>query len=521
MRENIRRILVIVGMTMTLVVEGWGENLKLFYTSEMLRQQNGWLNSQNGAGLITYDEADFTEAFIVTSLTDRGLRDVYDPARTYTTALNIMSYQRLKRVMLYGCFVFNHDLKKNQNWNSMTHPGRSPLHIADKTPGNQSCESYYLEGGISIPLRYGFSLGGNCEFTGASNAKKKDIRNKNSFSFYHLSPAVIWQKGNVRVGANYKYGSETERIEWFTYGDKMAHEVFFFEGLWFGPSIITNSSVSERRFHRVLHQAAGQIEYITPVVKVFNEIKMANEELNVYLKAEEERGGQTKSVRYDWSGQLGIPVASFRHLLNWNVAHGFVKSYQNLQQRELIDFIYQYVQYGTILRHTQSDWNAHIAYKLRHMRENNDWNQSWSMGLDAGINYQDQRFRTYPAIFEQRIGQVFGILHFEKNFLFQQGMLDVKGSALWQTAWGTPIGAIDPQTTNGHKYQEDLQQAQYDYLTAPLAGGGIDLRYTWFQNPIIGIAPYVNVGCQYEKALAKVLKGKERFRIDMAFGLKF
>lgn len=521
MKDNRKQILPFVLLTMALPTVAQTENEKLFYTFEQLQNRNGWLSSQNGAGLTTYQGENFTQTAVSGVFTEGSLRNVYDPVKENDYQLNVRSYRRLNNVMLYGQFVFDYDVKKDQQWTSMTYPGSSPLHIADKTPGTQTRETYFIDGGIGIPVGAGFTLGGYFDFKGVSNAKKKDIRNKNSYSIYHLKPSVMWETGSFRLGADYSFGSETEKIEWLVYGDKMQYEVFFFEGLWFGPSEMTSSSVTERRIERTLQEGAVQLEYATSGMRLFNQFGISKEQLDVYLKVEEERGGKNKKINYAYDGQLWMAGSQFNHALKWHAGHDFVKSYQNLQQREMVNYVYQYVQYGTILRYTESDWNAELSYDLSRMRGNGGWCHNWRLFFESGFSYRDQKFRTYPTVFSQQVRQAYAMVGFEKNLLFSAGMLDLGIEGNWQTGWGDPIRIPDSEATNGYKYQEQLQQAEYAYFTAQTLGTELSVKYTWFQNPTIGFAPFARVAYTYREAINRTLLDKSRSHIALTLGLNF
>lgn len=495
-------------------------NQRVYYSFEQLENRNGWLNSQNAAGLATYDQDDFTQAEVKSRITKGDLHQVYDPSRSIDYQLDIRSYQRINQIMLYGRFVFDYDIKKNQNWSSMTYPGSSPLHIADMTPGTQTKETYFVDGGIGVPLGGNWTAGGAFDFEGVTNAKKKDIRNKNSFSRYHLSPSLTWESGQIRLGASYTYGSEVEEIEWTTYGDKNQHEVFFFQGLWFGPSEITSSSITGRRFERSMNRGALQLEYFTPRIRLFNQLQLQQEEQKAYLVIEQERGGENKKATYRYNGQLWLTQKRFDHSLKWSASHDFLKNYQNLQQREMINHIYQYVQYGTLLRYTESNWEGRLSYELVRKRQNDDWNRSWSFHSDLGFQSRQQRYCAYPSVFRQDIKRMYGLAGFEKNLLMRTGMIDLGLDMHYSAGWGTPV---DPQAQdlNGHHYREDLQQQEYAYLTAHVLGGKLHAKYSWFFDREEGRSVFAKAAYNYQRSTASAMKDHKRTFAEITLGLNF
>ncbi|MGL4293314.1 MAG: DUF6850 family outer membrane beta-barrel protein [Bacteroidales bacterium] len=497
------------------------ENQRIYYTFAQLQNANAWLQSQNAAGLSTYDQEDFTQAYLQTSIEDGGLRNVYSPESRNDYRLNMQSYHRINKVMLYGRFLFDYDLSKNQNWTSMTNPGSSPLHIGDATPGKQTRETYFIDGGVGVPVWKNLVVGGYFDFTGISTAKKKDIRNKNTYSQYHISPSLMWEQGPFRIGASYRFGSEVEDIEWKTFGDAMQHEVFYFQGLWFGPSERTTGNVTGRRYERNENKGALQLEYHTSGIRFFNEISLSEQKQKAYLIVEDERGGENRKVNYEYNGQLGINRGLFKQTLCWNAGHDFLKNYENLQQRELVDFIYRYVQYGTLLRYTESNWNTGLHYELFRKRTvDNDWKMNWRLTLEAGYDFRDQRFRTYPNSYQQQINRIYVNAGFEKNFSWKRGMLDMGLQAGYRSGWGTPVSVVENET-NGYQFRADLQQQEYDYLAANVAAGKLQARYTYFLNSQSGLSSFAHVSYRYDKATSGNMKGRGRSFVDITLGLNF
>jgi hypothetical protein len=506
------------------------ETDKLYYSLEGLRRRNGWLASGNAAGLATYSAQDFSDVRLYGSFASGALRDVCSPKRDNRLGLDAQAYQRLGKATLYGRFLFDYDMKQAQRWSSMTRPGSSTFLIGDSTAGNQVCETYLIDGGLSLPLGGGLTLGAAFDFEYAANAKRKDIRNKNNYSRYHLRPALMWQRGGVRLGANYAFGSETEKIEWTVYGDKMQHEVFFFEGLWFGPSEITTTSITERRFERYSHELALQSEVKLRRGNLYNALSLTTDEQKVYVEVEQERGGENRRAAYRYDGQLWLAADRLSHSLQWSAGHSYAKSYQNLQQRELVGYIYQYVQYGRLLRFTESQWDARMSYQLAGLRgagkgapagSDAAWSRSWALTFDASFGFTEQRFRTFPTVFAQQVRQASASLAFAKSLLTGNGLLDLEAKAMWQTGWGRCVDPVDAEATNGYQYRADLQRASFEYATAQRLGGMARVRHTWSSLGSHSVMPYAEATFRSVGAIDGALKGDVRRLTSIAVGLKF
>ncbi|MEG1586201.1 MAG: hypothetical protein RR346_04945 [Bacteroidales bacterium] len=521
MRINIYSALLPVFLAMASMVEAKGNSDRLFYSFDRLENRNGWLLSDNAAGLTTYAEQNFTQAVVQTGFTRGDYRNVYDPESEIESRFNVRSYYRINKIVLFGQFLFDYNTKKNQGWSSVTYPDSSPLHIGDDVPGTQIKETYFFKGGIGLPVWNNITLGGYYDFEGATNSKKKDIRNQNSYSRYHLKPSLMWQKGRFRIGASYIFGSESENIKWRVYEDLKQHEIFFFEGLWFGTKEITSSSVTERRFDHIRQKGSFQFEYLTPRVKWFNEFSLGKEHHKVYLNKDEERGGEYRKASYNYSGQIGILSGNYEHTFRGNINHSFLKSYKNLQQLEMVDYFYQFIQYGLLLRYTESDWNGLFHYELIKNRANSSWSNDWQLKMQAGYTVKEQRFRAYPAVYRQKTNRIYGMAGFEKNILMRRSMLDLGIQAVYTAGWGDEVAPENAEVTSDYERREDLQKSGYNYLTANVLTGRLDVKYSYFLQPDRGISAFGKLSGQYRCVTDSALSGNSRTFCALTLGLNF
>ena len=287
---------------------------------------------------------------------------------------------------------------------------------------------------------------------------------------------------------------------------------------WFGPSEITTTSITERRFERLSHELGLQAELTLGRGNLFNSLRLGKDEQKVYVEVEQERGGENRRASYAYDGQLWLTSPRFTHSLSWGGEHSYLKSYQNLQQRELVGYIYQYVQYGTLLRYTESHWAARLGYELAAIRDGNAWNRSWALSLDVSFRFADQRFRTFPAVFAQQVRQADATLAFDKNFSLHSGKLDLRAELLWQTGWGRCVDPVDADATNGYQYRADLQRASFDYLTAQALGGALTARYTMPSLGSYSVMPYVEMGYRHRSVMGS---DASRYTTSFALGLKF
>ena len=96
-------------------------------------------------------------------------------------------------------------------------------------PGRQTMETYILEGGIGYMIGKHWSIGAKIDYLTASNAKKKDARNKNTYMNLKVYPGVVYRSKYLNLGLNFIYQKETENIDIRTIGTGRTPELLSVE----------------------------------------------------------------------------------------------------------------------------------------------------------------------------------------------------------------------------------------------------------------------------------------------------
>ena len=220
------------------------DNEKIFYRMDRVKANNPWTKSLNYAGLTFNENQDFTIVELDFQYGKGSFRNVNAPHAFNKTNLQTESFRRLNKVFFYGKFSFDYMNRLKMGWCNVIDPYRSPIFFADSMPGRQTMETYILEGGIGYMLGKHWSIGAKIDYLTASNAKKKDARNKNTYMNLKVYPGVVYRSQYLNLGLNFIYQKETENIDIRTIGTGRTPELLSVEGLWFYTSEQVNSTTS-------------------------------------------------------------------------------------------------------------------------------------------------------------------------------------------------------------------------------------------------------------------------------------
>lgn len=501
----------------------YGENAlpRNDYTIERLYWDNPWLGSENAAGLATYDALDFTQLIIAGAHTAGEFRDLYDPVAQWRGSVSANSFKRIDRFVLQGDFGIDYQLNQAQQWSSLVDASSTPLLIGDGRAGDQRRELYSVKGSMGVKLTERWSLGAKLMFDAISNAKMKDIRNRNVWSRLEGSPAALYRRGDWLFGAAYGFRNQLEEIEWTLYGDNQTHTLWYFEGLWFGtPVAYVSGNIKSRRYHTQEHRASLQQQYTARRSLFFQEFVFDSERLNVELKQENERGGESDKWGVRYAASLHHLSGLFSHRFGVRANFASLKSFANLQQRELVNHQYTYVQYGRLLRFSSVESKAEVDYAFFSNRR--DGSRRW--GVDAALRYHrfDKRFRVYPQIFKQRLYGVNLQTGGQLNWLFGSGMLDLRAELGLAFADGTMLDALyEGVVSPDYNQQEELLRAQFHYMSAEQLQAASVLRYTWFRFRDKGLTLYLQGRLEGCVAVLEERTLSDRYRLGVELGICF
>lgn len=414
-----------------------------------------------GKGQIEPDWADsgrYVGLDVVCKVENGEYRNVFDAKRQILYGVRADGKAVLKNsVSLGGEFAYGYYDRHEQCWGMLTFAQSSPFYLADDQAGDQVSERYKLKGNVLYKALQGaLKVAGEFDFLAISTAKQKDIRNKNTYSYYNFKPMLGTHLCQWDIMFGYGYSSVSEQVTLSRFGDNKQIWINAIEGLWFGQ----RQSYSEtlfpiRRYNVERHSGIVNIDGNVGVFLVMAELLGYKGESEISLHVEDGMGGYTED-----KGLRGLLNASTNvHSLGIEVNSAICIGYKPLQRREFSGNSYHYVQYGKVRRseRVNNDWS--ISY------QGNSQQIKW--GFRIAERRKEERMLLYPLVYEQEVKQ----WHVGANGAYSQ---NIRSSILMLSTDIEYVKDDSPKDImtnmdnlpNGYYCETKVLEAQYSYETS-------------------------------------------------------
>lgn len=506
------------------------DSTKAFYTMDRIHWLNPWLSTGNMAGMVLNDEifknfTAFSDADISAEYTTGNLHNIYDPKSNLNGTFNIDSYSKLGKVFLRGNFSFGYDYGYDSRWRGLLNPYETPFMMADSIPGNTSLEMYKMSAGIGIPLNNGFSLGVDVRYDVGLLAKHRDLRNKNTYMNFDISPSFMYSGKKVKAGLNLGYIRNTEKIDYEQIDQNSDNYLFDLYGLWLYHSTGFSSAETSRMKENTSFYGAAQLDLIFGDFRIFDNFRAE------YMDGTQGetgynnlRHGDTRQMTYSNSLMLQYGL---RHRLNAEFATYRMLGDKYLQRQELdpSSNVRIWKSYGGPINCFTRDYTAaDISYTYREAISATDIRWEGTMGFKhTSIN---QKYKEYPYTFHQdlTINEVY--LKFAKYWVINRSMVDLTPAVSYSFADGTPDRITNEETgeiiTGEEGWQLLLPLAEeYHFWKSCKFSAGMNLRYGYILNREKGLDLNINLHYKIIGATEGLRKNAFRHFAGLSVGLTF
>ena len=371
-----------------------------------------------------------------------------------------------------------------------------------------------------------WSIGAKIDYLTASNAKKKDARNKNTYVNLKVYPGVVYRSQYVNLGLNFIYQREIENINIRTIGTGRTPELLSVEGLWFYTSEqVTSTTSITRDIQDEALGGAAQVEFYTSRIRLFNQFSMLEKKQEIFnANYNKERGGEMKQRVYNYTGALNISGEKYSHYMNLQADFSNMLGYENIQQKEVINQNSTWTQFGKKNKSSIESIVCDANYNL--FRNRTAYNSCWNAQIGAKGFYAERVYRLYPAKFQQILKNMEGYLSFEKNFLLKKGMLDCGIHGAYTIGGGTMLKMKQEAETalpniDEYPQRKDLLEQEFEYIASDKIAGSINVRYTYFLNKEKGMNLYAIGHVNYKKSTSGLYDGKDWTTLQATIGLSF
>lgn len=211
-------------------------------TYETRLERHSWKDSRN-INWIRSIEDSFSCAELTGGYTFGDYHDPFDADSKWNAGAKASGTSYLDRFSLIGDFSFENTQMYGATGSMSAVPGYYPVDIYEFTPGNKTRQVYSLTGGISIDLSKDWLLGSSFSYEAQNYTKRKDLRHTTYHMAMEVSPAILWHRGDRRLGLSYTYSRNTQSISAEELGvSSGVYYAFLDEGLFYGTRDIWDNT---------------------------------------------------------------------------------------------------------------------------------------------------------------------------------------------------------------------------------------------------------------------------------------
>jgi|GEM_PF-221010 len=538
MKKYITGVLALLSCSLLFAQEPTQEavvpSLKNYYTYDYLLRSNFWLQGNNAAGLVFNDKAlELADAYSqidgTIAYNDGPFRNIYTSESEQQYKLNALSYLKFDKIYLYGNFTYDYNFRKEVKWNGLLYPTSSPFMLADSIPGNQAIERFSFDAGIALPINKYFSAGVYMDYTVASAAKQKDLRNKNTYMNLLLRPGINFRSPHWNLGASFTFERTTEKIEYSQYESGTAKSIFSLSGLWFYTYDTFSSSENRRKLDDRIG-GSFQVEFITGDFKYYSEFSgFYREGTFSETGYNNQQYGDTEAAAFRYDGKISYANQFY---LTGYIDVSTMLGYKVIQrsERDPNAGVSIWITYDRANIYVQNKTEYGLAYTRAKPRT--EYNNSYDFTIGMKGYNMESAFKLYPLKYVQRVEYREAYLMFNENFSWKSGMLDINPGLAYGMGSGTMNDRKIMNTMAATEVDEFISAlqtwqlepelaAEFAFMTSDRLNMGVHCRYTYFLSKSKGYNLYGDFRYNYVRALSDLLKDKHRSYFSLTVGFSF
>ena len=366
----------------------------LFITGMLLLAAFGAAAQEVNAARLVLEDTTYVKVELGLAGEAGDMKDIYEPEQRLKGGLEASSRQKLGKVGLYGRFGYGYDYGRGSTWRGWIDPYETPFMLADSIPGSLSMETYSMEAGGGIPLGGGWSAGLSMGYDVGLMAKHKDLRNKNTYMRFRVTPGIYWHGDRIGVGLDLGYERHTERVEYSQESTSEEHMLFDLYGLWVGQSMGFASAENRRMKENDRFLGDFQLDLSLDGVTVSNNLNLFwLRGVQTEVGYNNQQFGTTRS--WTWMDDLEIRVGE-AHAFEAHALFSTLQGFRPLQRQELDpdSRIRVWVTYGDpVFCYWRRMHFEHVQYT---------YGTSWKLQFGVASEGMAHTYTEYPHRFVQR-----------------------------------------------------------------------------------------------------------------------
>lgn len=512
-----------------------GQDYKNVRDFEYIRSATPWLSSNNAAGLGSLPVSRIADVEAVFHKHDGALTAIENSSDSFEAGASTEAFMNLsERFSLHGRLEYMNFNGKDMVGPVMMNPSYNPLNFyesTDKTAGPKNRETYNLAGGFSYALTKSLSVGAAIDYTAADMAKKKDPRFVNKWMDLDINAGLSWKVSDgFTLGASVIYKRTLEDLTGNVYGntDKQ-YDIFVDYGGFYGVLQMFDGEsgyLAQNNLRPMLNNFYGgsmQIEVGTDT-KVFNEI--------TYLKRAGYYGKKASSsitytehssdfIRY--SGVLTTGNVTDMHRVGLELSAEALTGIKNSYRAHTDEGSETVIEYFTP-KETLAQLELYGCLSYDGYLGISDYRPTWEYGVKAEGHMKISHTVLFPYLRRSEVSRVNLTVHGARNIFFKgRNMFTAGLEGLFSVGTGNPASdrTLVESTSEAPVSLDVFMNKDFEYKTAPQAGGSLRLRYTRFIGPRMGL--YVEAEDSFMSMLRtpEYLDGRFRNILETKIGITF
>ena len=520
---------------LALTVNLSGQDYKNVRDFEYIRSATPWLSSNNAAGLGSLPVSRIADVEAVFHKHDGSLTSLENSSDSFEAGASTEAFMNLsEKFSLHGRLEYMNFNGKDMVGPVMMNPSYNPLNFyesTDKTPGSKNRETYNLAGGFSYSLTDNLAVGACIDYTAADMAKKKDPRFVNKWMDLNLNAGLKYRLSDgFALGASFMYKRTLEDLTGNVYGntDKQ-YDIFVDYGGFYGVLQMFDGEsgyLAQNNLRPMLNNFYGgslQME-IGADTKVFNEI--------TYLKRAGYYGKKaSSSITYtehssdfiEYSGVLTTGTESSLHRVGLDLSVEALRGLKNSYRTHTDEGSESIIEYFT-----PKETLAQLVFDSRLSYDGYIGIDNFRPVMEFGASLEGYMKIAHTVIFpymrRSEIKQMNLKAYAVRNIFFKdRNMLTIGLDGLFAIGAGNPASdkTLIESTSEAPVSLDIFMNKDFEYRTAPQAGGCLRLRYTRFIGPRMGL--YVEAKDCFMSMLEKpeYLNGGYRNILETKIGITF
>lgn len=502
-----------------------------------LRLDNGWFESENAAGLLAFDAGALSEVTLGGTLEQGGLKPYYASEEVREFGAGAASLCRLsERVAVRGEVSYRRLSAKRLAGSYFIDPTETPFDLVeytDENPGDKQLEEYRIFGGVGARLARGFALGVSFDYTAADYAKHKDLRHTNSLMDLVFVFGGAFRLGErVSLGIDYRYRRRNETLLLSSYGtqDKrfvslLDYGAFFGKQEIFGEVGYTKENENKPLFEEY-RGAALQLSWrIADRLAWFCEAGFRRrsgyygDPSHATVVYAEHEGGSLFC-----KGVLTLSGSRSAHTLLLDWSRDQVENVENIYVYRNEETGRSYIEY---LGEREVGERTRRSLKARYTGRFGLLGglPRWQASLEASLDRRETKASNYPDYRRQTLTWWRVTASAARNIPAGRNCYTVSLSGSCGAGAGAACRDGRYASADGSealtRTRDDLLMQEWEYLTAPRAGAGIDAGYS----RLLGDRGYricVALRCELHKAFDTGFSGDAMRRVvSLRLGCRF